>query len=146
MIAIASDHAGFSLKRYIVEYFKNTNQAFIDLGCHNEDAVDYPDYSYYLVKAIAENKANKGILICGTGIGMSISANRFLFIRAALCINPVMAKFAREHNDANVLVLGARVTEQDTALECVKIFENTIFTGKHHQDRVNKLMIRGEEI
>lgn len=135
MFVIASDHAGFELKQVITQFLKDNNQEFIDLGCNNTDSVDYPDYAHKL----ASNLKNKGILICGSGIGMSIAANRFSHIRAALCITPEMAKLSREHNDANVLVLGARITNQNTALECVKVFMNTEFKAGHHQIRVDKL-------
>ncbi len=139
MIAIASDHAGFDLKQYIIQHLKSSNQAFIDLGCNSIDAVDYPDYAYKLVEVLESKKAEKGILICGTGIGMSIAANRFTYIRAALCTDPIMAKFSREHNDANVLVLGARIIDNKTALECFKAFMSTDFKGQQHQIRIDKL-------
>lgn len=135
MLLIASDHAGFELKQVITQFLKDNNYEFFDLGCNNTDAVDYPDYAYKLASKITD----KAILICGSGIGMSIAANRFSHIRAALCINPDMAKLARKHNDANVLVLGARITDQNIALECVKVFMNTEFKSGHHQIRVDKL-------
>lgn len=135
MIVIASDHAGFELKQVITQFLKDANQEFIDLGCDNAESVDYPDYAYKLVS----NLTDKGILICGSGIGMSIAANRFSHIRAALCSSPEMAKLSREHNDANILVLGARIINQNTALECLKVFMNTPFKAGHHQIRVDKL-------
>ncbi len=135
MLLIASDHAGFELKQVITQFLKDNNQEFIDLGCNNTNAVDYPDYAYKLALKITD----KAILICGSGIGMSIAANRFSHIRAALCNDPEMAKLAREHNDANVLVLGARIIDQNTALKCLKVFLNTEFKAGHHQIRVDKL-------
>ena len=139
MIVIASDHAGFDLKQYIIQHLKSINQSFIDLGCNSIDAVDYPDYAYKLAETINSKKAERGILICGSGIGMSIAANRFPYIRAALCTDPIMAKFSREHNDANVLVLGARIIDNNTALECFEAFMNTEFKGGKHQIRIDKL-------
>ena len=136
MIVIASDHAGFELKQHII---KNFPDKFLDLGCDSVEAVDYPDYAYKLAKAIQEKKANIGVLICGSGIGMSIAANRFPNIRAALCTNALMAKFAREHNDANILVLGARIIDEKTAIECLSVFMNTPFKGERHQIRIDKL-------
>ncbi len=138
-IIIASDHAGFKLKNYIIKYLKQNNLEFVDLGCYDETAVDYPDYAYKLTQEIKENPLSKGILICGSGIGMSIAANRFKHIRAALCHNALMAKFSRQHNDANVLVLGERIIDQTMALECVQEFINTEFKGMQHQARIDKL-------
>jgi ribose 5-phosphate isomerase B len=137
MILIASDHAGFELKKYIINQLKE--ESFIDLGCDSLDSVDYPDYAYLLAKEIKNQQAKFGILICGTGIGMSIAANRFTYIRAALCTSALMAQKAREHNDANVLVLGARITDNNTALECIKTFIATKFLGERHNNRVEKL-------
>lgn len=138
MIIIASDHAGFELKKYIIAQLKEEN--FIDLGCNNQDSVDYPDFAKALAKAIKEKRARFGILICGTGIGMSIAANRFSHVRAALCVSALMAQKAREHNNANVLVLGARIIENNAALECIKTFIATKFLGERHNNRVEKLM------
>lgn len=137
MIIIASDHAGFELKKYIIAQLKEEN--FIDLGCNSLDSVDYPDYAQILAKTMQKNAAKFGILICGTGIGMSIAANRFSYIRAALCTSASMAQKAREHNDANVLVLGARIIDNNTALECIKIFIATKFLGGRHDNRIEKL-------
>ena len=138
IIAIASDHAGFELKQAVIASFKD--RKFLDLGCFSNEATDYPDYAYNLCQAIQEKRANQGILICGTGIGMSIAANRFADIRAALCTDDVMAKLAREHNDANILVLGARIIDQATALTCIDIFFKTEYIAKDkHQRRIDKL-------
>ncbi len=141
MIVIASDHAGFELKQDVIKYLAAQHYEYLDLGCNNTDSVDYPDYAYKLAEYVTLEKANYGILICGTGIGMSIAVNRFNKIRAALCLNEEMARLAREHNNANVLVLGARITKKDQALECVKIFLDTLFQGGRHQNRINKLEI-----
>ena len=138
-IVIASDHVGFKLKEIIKEYLKNNNFKIVDCGSSGEDAVDYPDYAYKLVEQLKNKLKYRGILICGSGIGMSIAANRFPYIRAALCTSPEMAKMARRHNDANVLVLGERIINQSAALECVEEFLNTEFAGMHHQARIDKL-------
>ncbi len=142
IIAIASDHAGFELKEQLISYLEQKKYQIIDLGCSSKDSVDYPDYANKLVDSLKEQQVLRGILICGTGIGMSVAANRFNHIRAALCTNSLMAKFAREHNDANVLVLGARIIDQQTALDCVKSFLSTEFTETRHQLRIDKLARR----
>ena len=136
MIFIASDHAGFDLKKQIL----NTVKAkLIDLGVNTEDSVDYPDYAKKLVSKIKTTENSKGILICGSGIGMSIAANRDKNIRAGLAFKSEIAKLMREHNDANVLVLPGRFINIQDALKCIKNFLTTDFEGKRHQDRVNKL-------
>ncbi len=136
-IIIASDHAGFHLKTEIIKDLRNQRYNIQDLGCRNEDSVDYPEYAQTLCQKI--NNENKGILICGSGIGMSIAANRFAHIRAALCTNEAMAKLAVEHNNANVLVLGARIITENTAFECIKEFLHAKFIGGKHQRRIDKL-------
>ncbi len=138
IITIASDHAGFNLKEQIIEYLENTDYKTEDMGCFSEESVDYPDYAEKLCK----NLKNKiGILICGSGIGMSIYANRFSNIRAALCLNEEMAILSRQHNNANILVLGARIIEPNIAIKCVDNFLTTNFLGGKHQTRVDKLVI-----
>ena len=135
-IFIASDHAGFDLKKQIL----NTVKAkLIDLGVNTEDSVDYPDYAKKLVSKIKTTENSKGILICGSGIGMSIAANRDKNIRAGLAFKSEIAKLMREHNDANVLVLPGRFINIQDALKCIKNFLTTDFEGKRHQDRLNKL-------
>ena len=135
-IFIASDHAGFDLKKQIIN---SMNGNFIDLGADNENAVDYPDYAEKLVSKIKSTENSKGILICGSGIGMSIAANRDKNIRAGLAFKSEIAKLMREHNDANVLVLPGRFINIQDALKCIKNFLTTDFEGKRHQNRVNKL-------
>jgi ribose 5-phosphate isomerase B len=135
-IFIASDHAGFDLKKQIINSMKCN---FIDLGADNENSVDYPDYAKKLVSKIKTTENSKGILICGSGIGMSIAANRDKNIRAGLAFKSEIAKLMREHNDANVLVLPGRFINIQDALKCIKNFLTTDFEGKRHQDRVNKL-------
>ena len=129
-VFIASDHAGFGLKWYLHKCFN-----LEDLGTYDEKSCDYPVYAKKLVGQMKEG--NKGILICGTGIGMSIVANRFKKIRAALCFNEEMAILSRQHNDANILVLGARIIPAETARGCVKKFLSTDFEGGRHQRRLD---------
>lgn len=133
-IFIASDHAGFELKEYLQTQFN-----LLNLGTHNEESCDYPVFAKKL--AIRLKNDDKGILICGTGIGMSIAANRFKNIRAALCFNEEMAKLARQHNDANILVLGARIISPETAKTCVEKFLSTDFEGGRHRRRLELIDI-----
>ena len=135
-IFIASDHAGFDLKKQITN-FKKVN--FIDLGVDSDNRVDYPDYAKKLVSKIKSTENSKGILICGSGIGMSIAANRDKNIRAGLAFKSEIAKLMREHNDANVLVLPGKFMNIHDAIKCVRNFLTTNFEGKRHQNRVNKL-------
>ena len=136
IIFIASDHAGFDLKKQIINSIK---EDFIDLGAENKDRVDYPDYAKDLVLKISSIKSAKGILICGSGIGMTIAANRDKNIRAGLAFNSEIAKLMREHNNANVLVLPGRFMNIHEATKCVENFLSTSFEGGRHQYRVNKL-------
>ena len=135
-IFIASDHAGFDLKKQITNY-KNVN--FIDLGVDSDNRVDYPDYAKKLVSKIKATENSKGILICGSGIGMAIAANRDKKIRAGLAFNAEIAKLMREHNDANVLVLPGKFMNILDAIKCVENFLTTNFEGGRHQNRINKL-------
>lgn len=136
-IAIASDHAGFELKQAVVKHLGAEN--VLDLGTNSADSVDYPDFGKAVAKAIEEGKTQQGIVICGSGIGISIAANRNPAVRAALCMNTEMAKLARQHNDANVLALGARLVDEHTALDIVNVFFKTEFEGGRHARRVDKL-------
>lgn len=138
-IYVASDHAGFELKSYLLDYLQKNNIESSDLGCYSLQSVDYPDYAYKLVEHMKKSPLSKGILLCGSGIGMSIAANRFKMIRAALCTNSTMATLARTHNNANVLVMGARIINNETALECLKAFMKTEYTEKKYQTRIDKL-------
>jgi ribose 5-phosphate isomerase B len=139
IIALAADHAGFELKNRVAEYLKAQNFEVLDLGTHSSDRVDYPDFGSALAAAIADQKAPRGIAICGSGIGISIALNRNKAVRAALCHDVTSAKLSRLHNDANVLVLGARLIGIDVALECVAEFLQTNFEGGRHVERVEKL-------
>lgn len=136
-IAIASDHAGFELKQAVVRHLGAEN--VLDLGTNTVDSVDYPDFGYAVGKALQEGKIEQGIVICGSGIGISIAANRNPAVRAALCMNTEMAKLARQHNDANVLALGTRLVDESTALDIVNVFFKTEFEGGRHARRVEKL-------
>lgn len=138
-IVIGSDHAGYSLKAGIVTYLTANNYEVIDFGANSSEVkVDYPDYAKLVATEIINKNAQYGILICGTGIGISISANRFPKIRAALCYETKLAQLAREHNDANVLVLGGRVTALENAIWILETFLTTKFEIRH-QERVKKI-------
>ncbi len=136
-IAIGADHAGFRLKNLIKDHFKE--HSFVDVGTHSEDSCDYPDFAQLVGEEVAAGRVDAGIVICGTGIGISISANKVKGIRAALCTNEFMAEMSRRHNNANVLALGARVIGDDLALRIVKVWLNTGFDGGRHERRVEKI-------
>ncbi len=138
-ISIASDHAGVELKRQIADFLRQLGTTCVDLGPQSTDSVDYPDYALKVAQSIVDGKARLGILICGTGIGMSISANKVDGIRAALCHREFESRMARSHNDANVLCLGQRVTGSGLALEIVRVFWSTEFEGGRHASRVEKI-------
>ena len=135
----ASDHAGFRLKNSLMEDLKKSeaNWKAIDLGTHSEESCDYPLFAKKMADAICGDKNARGILICGTGIGMSIAANRFSHVRAALCFNREMAEFSRRHNDANVMVFGAKIIDHNLGWECIEIFLHTNFDGERHERRLN---------
>jgi len=136
---LASDHAGYDLKEQIKFYLENNNFKVKDLGPFNNDSVDYPDYGKLLGEVINNNNNTFGIAICGSGLGMSIALNRISGVRAALCYNIAVAKLARNHNDANVLVLGGRFINLDEAISIVDIFSKESFEGGRHKRRVDKL-------
>ena len=140
MIYIASDHAGVELKAALMQHMEAAGYAVTDEGAFTHDSVDYPDYAHKVAAQLLADPLARGILICGTGIGMSIAANRFSHVRAALCQSEEEARLARAHNDANVLCLGARVVSLNAATECVNAFFSTQFEGGRHESRVNKLM------
>lgn len=139
LIAIASDHAGYALKTTLVAELERLGYEALDLGAHGEDSVDYPDFGRAMGMAIENGQATRGIIVCGTGIGISIAANRNPQIRAALCHDTTSARLARQHNDANVLALGARIVGSEVAKDCVQVFLETAFEGGRHQRRVDKL-------
>ena len=137
-LAIACDHAGLELKNKIMDRFAGKVQ-WLDLGTNTPDSVDYPDFGRAIGETIRTKKAGQGIVICGSGIGISIAANRFAEVRCALCTTEEMARLARQHNDANVLALGARIIDENTAYACVEAFLETQFEGGRHAGRVEKL-------
>lgn len=138
-IAIGSDHGGFELKEKVIKFLTVNGYEILDLGCNSMDSVDYPKYGRLVGEAVVEKKADKGIVICGTGIGISIAANKVKGVRAALCTNTTMARLTREHNDANVLSMGARMVGDILALEMVNVFLTTEFEGGRHQKRIDQL-------
>ena len=138
-IAIGCDHAGFELKEKIKILLKELGHDYKDFGTNSGESVDYPDYALKVAECVASKECDRGILICGSGIGMSMSANKVLGVRAALCSNTEMAKLSREHNDANVLTMGARMIDENTAKEIVKVWLKTEFLGERHLRRVNKM-------
>lgn len=138
-IVVGSDHAGFDLKGEILSFLCMEGWDVQDMGTFAPDSVDYPDYAHLVVREMLAGRADLGILICGTGIGMSMTANRYPGIRAALCTDAFMARLSREHNDANVLCLGARVVGVGLALDIVNAWINASFAGGRHQRRVEKI-------
>lgn len=138
-IAIASDHAALALKSALVEYLRGSGHEVTDLGPFDDSSVDYPDYGYKLAAAIADDTADRGVALCGSGIGISIAVNRNPAARAALVSEPLSARLAREHNDANVIAMGARLIGFDMAKACIDAFLSTDFGGDRHQRRVEKL-------
>jgi ribose 5-phosphate isomerase B len=138
-IAIASDHGGFDLKENIIAFLLKKGLEIDNLGAHSTDSVDYPDYGIKLAQAITDKKFVRGILICGTGVGMSIVVNRFPGIRGTLCSDVYTAKMCREHNDSNILIMGGRVLEVSLAIEILETWLNTGFEGGRHQRRLDKI-------
>ena len=138
-IAIASDHGGFDLKESIIAFLLKNGWEVDNFGAPSTDSVDYPDYGIKLAQAIIDKKFVRGILICGTGVGMSIVVNRFPGIRGTLCSDVYTAKMCREHNDSNVLIMGGRVIEVGLAIEILNIWLNTKFEGGRHQRRLDKI-------
>ena len=136
---IASDHAGFDLKASVIEHLKTKNIEVQDCGCYSMDSVDYPDYAQAVANKVLTDADSEGILICGSGIGMNIAANRFKGIRAALIYEPELAVLSRTHNNANVLVLAARFTDTNKANEIIDTWLKTSFEGGRHQSRVEKM-------
>lgn len=137
-LAISADHAGFDLKEALKAHFQGQID-WVDLGTFSKDSVNYADYGRAMGQAITEGKATRGIIICGSGIGISIAANRFPKVRAALCTSVEMARLSRQHNDANVLALGARLVTVQVAIDCVEAFLSTPFEGGRHAARVETL-------
>lgn len=138
-IVLASDHAGYRLKSELVEYVKELGHEVLDVGTYSEDSCDYPDFARAAATKIKDGQADLGILVCGTGLGMSIAANKIRGIRAVTCSDTFSAHSAREHNDANVLCLGGRVVGSGLARDIVKVFLESSFQGGRHKRRVDKI-------
>lgn len=139
MIAIGSDHGGFELKGHVIEYLKAKGIDFKDYGTYNEDSIDYPDCAKPVCQAVQNGEAEKGILICGTGIGISMAANKYKGIRAALCSNEYSAKMAKQHNNANIICLGGRVTGRELAFSIIDAWLDAEFEGGRHENRIAKI-------
>jgi len=139
MIALASDHAGYDLKQVLKAELEAMGYATLDLGTNGPASVDYPDFGYAAGMAVAKGKAERAVIVCGSGIGISIAANRVPEARAALCHDALTARLSRQHNDANILAIGARTTGIDTAKDMLRVFMTTEFEGGRHANRVTKL-------
>jgi ribose 5-phosphate isomerase B len=146
MIALASDHGGLHLKEAVKELLMERGIPFEDCGAENGESVDYPDYGEKVARKVAAGAMEKGILFCGTGIGMSIVANKFPHVRAALVTDPFMARMAKEHNNANILVLGGRVLDEPQAREMVATWLDATYEGGRHQGRLDKIAALEKEI
>lgn len=140
IIAVASDHAGYKAKQQIIGLLKQSSYEIKDFGCFSEESVDYPNFGAALASAVSNGQYQRGILICGTGIGMSIVANKFPNVRAALCHDAFTAQACREHNDANILVMGARVLDQQQLEQITKIWLETPFAGGRHDKRLKLIL------
>lgn len=138
-IAIGCDHGGITLKDSIVNYLEERRVQIEDFGTFGTESVDYPDFAYKVARSVADGKADKGILMCGTGIGISIAANKVNGIRCALCHNTETARLTALHNDSNILAMGGRVIDSDTAVNIVKTWLDTPFEGGRHVNRINKI-------
>ena len=138
-LCISSDHAGFNLKESIKDFLLKNNLSIIDLGPFNNNSVDYPDFAKKVSNRIKSKKSDIGILVCGSGTGMAISANKIKGIRAAVCYNPKSTRLSRQHNNANIIALGARLTKKSLSLKLVEIFLKTKFEGGRHLRRVKKI-------
>jgi ribose 5-phosphate isomerase B len=139
VVALAADHAGYELKNSLKGVLEAKGFEVLDLGTNGPQSVDYPDIAQNMAAALADGRAQRGVLVCGTGIGISMAVNRHRHVRAALCHDTTSARLAREHNDANVLALGARITGPAVAKDCLEIFLDTPFEGGRHARRVEKL-------
>jgi ribose 5-phosphate isomerase B len=139
LIALASDHAGYDLKQSLKDELVALGWQILDLGTNGSESVDYPDFGYAMAQALREGKARRGVLICGSGIGISIAANRHAEVRAALVHDALGARMARQHNDANVVCFGGRMIGADVARDCLRVFLETAFEGGRHARRVEKL-------
>ena len=139
LIPIGCDHAGFELKTKIIQHLEAKGFTLEDKGCYSEDSIDYADYAHPVASLVESTTGMKGILLCGSGNGINMTANKHQGVRSALCWSPEIAKLAREHNDANILTLPARFLTEEVALEIVDIFFSTAFEGGRHQNRIEKI-------
>lgn len=139
LIPIGADHAGFSLKGKLISYLESKGYEVKDFGCYSEDSIDYPDFGHPVAEMVESTQGMLGILICGSGNGINMTANKHQGIRSALCWKKELAQLARQHNDANILALPARFVSENEALEMVDAFLTTEFEGGRHQNRVNKI-------
>ena len=138
-IPIGADHAGFTLKGQLIQFLESRGYELKDFGCFSEESIDYPDYAHPVAEMVAQNKGMLGILICGSGNGINMTANKHKGIRSALCWSPEIASLARQHNDANIVALPARFISIEDALEIVDTFLGTAFEGGRHQGRIDKI-------
>jgi ribose 5-phosphate isomerase B len=139
VIPIGSDHAGYELKERLVEELRGLGYEPLDLGTHGTDSTDYPDYAHSVATKVEQHHASRGVLLCGTGLGMSYAANRHPGVRAAVAWSPEVARLAREHNDANILILPARFVSEDEGIEILKTWLDTQFAGGRHARRLEKI-------
>jgi len=144
-VAIGSDHAGVALKAEIIKFLEELSYEVIDFGPHSTESVDYPDYAGKVAQYIQKHDADKGVLICGTGIGISISANKYRGIRCALCSDSYTARITREHNNSNIVAMGARIIGEDLAKEIVREFLGATYEGGRHQNRLDKITLIEEQ-
>ncbi|MCO8193434.1 MULTISPECIES: ribose 5-phosphate isomerase B [Anaerofustis] len=146
-IVIASDHGGYELKQFLIDTFKKEGYDFVDYGTDSADSVDYPDYAIKVGEAVAAGEFDRGILICGTGIGISIAANKVKGIRAAHCTDTFSAKMCKQHNNANIIVLGGRITGPELAAEILRAYlDEKEFLGGRHENRINKIKAYEEKV
>lgn len=145
-VGVGCDHGGFDLKEAVVEVLKELQAEVVDYGTHSRDSVDYPDFGRAVAQAVRQGEVDFGVIMCGTGIGISIAANKVPGIRAALCSDPYSARMAREHNDAQILAMGARVVGPGLAQEIVRAFFSARFAGGRHERRVQKIQLIEEEL
>ncbi|MBQ7964838.1 MAG: ribose 5-phosphate isomerase B [Ruminococcus sp.] len=138
-VVLGCDHGGINIKNAIIEYLKENNFEYTDFGCYTEESVDYPVYAYKVATAVASSEDTLGILCCGTGIGISMAANKVKGIRAAVCTNEFMAEMTRRHNNANIIAMGGRIIDEATAVKLADIFLNTEFEGDRHTRRVDMI-------
>ena len=139
IVPIGCDHAGYKMKQEIIKHLEAKGYKMEDFGCYSEESIDYPDYGHPVASIVEENKGMLGVLICGSGNGINMTANKHAGIRSALCWNPELAELARQHNDANIIALPARFVTIEEAVEMVDVFLSTEFEGGRHANRVNKI-------